>query len=90
MGMVDLVSERTHDNPLAEELATFEAHRSELLGSAENRFALVHHSEVVGTYDTELDAITEGYRRFGNVPFLVKRVAAFDVPAHFVSNLLAV
>lgn len=90
MGIMDPVSEPAQDNPLAEELATFEVHRSELLGPATGKFALVHGRDVVGTYDTERDAIAEGYRRFGNVPFLVKEVAAVEVPEYFVSGLLAI
>ena len=76
--------------PLAEELQAFENHRAELLGTAAGKFALVHGSEVVGTYETERDAIAQGYRQFGNVPFLVKQVLAFDQPERFVSNLLAI
>ena len=72
---------------LAEELRTFESHRAALLGTAPGRFALVHGSEISGTYETERDAIAEGYRRFGNVPFLVKQVTHVDVPRTFVSNL---
>jgi hypothetical protein len=54
-----------------------------------HRFALVHGTELVGSYESESDAISEGYRRFGNVPFLVKRVEASDAPEHFASNVLA-
>jgi hypothetical protein len=77
------------DTALANELHTFAAHKLELLAHAEGKFALVHDDEVVGVYDTENDAIAEGYRRFGNVPFLVKQVVQVEVPQRFVSNLLA-
>jgi hypothetical protein len=66
--------------PLKRELETFEAHRGELLGRAPGKYALVHHDELAGVFDTEPDAIDEGYRTFGNVPFLVKRIEAVDVP----------
>jgi hypothetical protein len=74
---------------LQTELRTFEAHRAELLGRAAGRFALVHEDEIAGVFDTEADAIREGYGRFGNVPFLVKRIEPVDIPERFVSNLLA-
>jgi hypothetical protein len=77
------------DVPLAEELETFEARRAELVGMANGQFALIHKSELVGTYQSEQDAIAEGYRRFGNVPFLVKQISTHDEPESFVSNLLA-
>lgn len=75
---------------LAEELATFGAHRTELVGSAAGKFVLIRGSGIVGTYESERDAISEGYRRFGNVPFLVKQIEAVDQPQHFVSNLLCI
>jgi len=74
---------------LAIELETYSAKRDELLGEAEGRYVLIHENSVEGVYDTEHDAIVEGYRRLGNVPFLVKRVVAVEVPARFVSNLIA-
>lgn len=73
---------------LTDELATFDKRRAELLGEAAGKYALVHGQDVVGFYDTQHDAIAEGYRRFGNVPFLVKLVAAVDVPEQFVTNVL--
>jgi hypothetical protein len=74
---------------LQQELRTFEAHRAELLGQALGKFALVHKDQVAGVFDTEADAIREGYRAFGNVPFLVKRIEAVEIPERFVSNLIA-
>lgn len=85
VGKVSLPSES--ELPLAEELQAFDERRAELLGEAPGKFALVHGQVIVGTYDTQADAIAEGYRRFGNVPFLVKRIAAVDAPEQFVSNL---
>ncbi len=74
--------------PLQQELKTFEAHRAELNGQAPGKFALVHGSGIRGIFDTEADAIREGYRQFGNVPFLVKRIEPVDTPERFVSNLV--
>jgi len=75
---------------LAEELATYEKHRLELLDRAKGKWVLIHGKEVAGTFDTQSDAIREGYRRYGNVPFLVKEVVEVERPQHFVSHLLAV
>jgi hypothetical protein len=75
--------------PLRQELETFEEHRAELLGRAAGKFALVHDGQVAGVFDTEADGIAEGYRQFGNVPFLVKRIEAVDIPERFASNLVA-
>ncbi len=75
---------------LDQELTTFEQHRSELVGRSEGKFVLIHGGEVAGVFDTEQDAITQGYQKFGNVPFLVKQILKVETPQNFVSNLLAV
>lgn len=75
---------------LKTELETYEKHKNELLGTAQGKFVLIHGGEIVETYESQIDAIAEGYRRFGNVPFLVKQIVEIEVPANFVSNLLGV
>jgi hypothetical protein len=73
---------------LSREQEVYEAHREQLLGEALGKFVLIRGDEIIATYDTERDAINEGYRRFGNVPFLVRRVAAVDEPANFLSPII--
>jgi hypothetical protein len=74
--------------PLQQELETFEAHRTELMGRAAGKYALIHKDQLVDVFDTEADAIRDGYRQFGNVPFLVKKIEPVDTPDRFVSNLV--
>jgi len=76
------------DEILGKELETYEARKSELLGKAKGKFALIKDDQVVGIFDTDLDAIHQGYDRFGNVPFLVKQIVELEVPMEFTSNLL--
>lgn len=73
---------------LREELATFAAHQDALLADSLRKYVLIHRDQVVGTYDTETDAVSEGYRRFGNVPFLVKFITPVEEPANFVSPVI--
>ncbi len=75
---------------LNKEIETYNVHKAELLGKANGKFVLIKDSEVVGVYDTKMDAIRQGYERFGNVPFLVKLIVEVEVPLEFTSNLLAV
>jgi len=75
---------------LSEELKTYESNHESLLGSHESKFVLIHGEKVLGTFDSQMDAISRGYRELGNVPFLVKQVLKVDVPLSFVSNLLGV
>ncbi len=75
---------------LETELKTYERHRDELLGQAEGKFALIHEDQVIGVYHAKPDAISQGYERFGSVPFLVKQILKVETPQDFVSNHLGV
>lgn len=74
---------------LEQEMATYARLKNELLANHRGRFVLIAGDQFVGAFDTEQDAIREGYRLLGNVPFLVKRVVDVEVPERFVSNLIA-
>jgi hypothetical protein len=65
---------------LGRELAAYEQHRDELLRSSAGKFVLVKGDDIVDVLETQRDAIHVGYQKFGNVPFLVKRVTAVDAP----------
>ena len=71
------------------ELATYEAHRAELLGSARGKWVLIHGQAVLGTFESQRDAIDQGYRTVGLVPFLVKQVVEVESPVNFASTLLS-
>ena len=72
------------------ELQTYEKNRESLLGSADGKFVLIKGEQVVGVYESEMDAINQGYRQLGHVPFLVKQILKIDTPLNFVSNILGV
>lgn len=72
------------------ELKTYEARRDELLGANSGKFVLIKDEQIVGVFDTQVDAIRAGYERFGNVPFLVRQIVQVEVPQNFTSNLIAV
>ena len=75
---------------LEKEQITYEQHRESLLERAEGKFVLIRNEEVVGVYDSKMDAIAQGYQKFGNVPFLVKQILKVEAPLDFLSNLLGV
>lgn len=75
---------------LEQEEKTYEIHRQQLLGTDEGKFVLIREDQVAGVYDSKRDAIAEGYKQFGNIPFLVKRIIKVETPQNFVSNLLGV
>jgi hypothetical protein len=74
---------------LEPELKAYQTHRGALLSRAAGKWVLIRETEVLGTFESRLDAINRGYELLGNVPFLVKQVTAVDAPESFTSSLLA-
>jgi hypothetical protein len=70
------------------ELETYEKNRERLLGEYEGKYVLIHGDEIVGAYESKIDAIHLGYQKFGNVPFLVKRVVEIETPEYLISGFL--
>ena len=75
---------------LDSELKTYEQNRDHLLGTAEGKFVLIRNNQVIGVYDSKMDAIAAGYQQFVNVPFLVKQILKIETPLNFMSNLLGI
>lgn len=72
------------------EMDTYGKNRSSLLGEHEGKYVLIYGEEIGGVFVAKSDAISQGYAKYGNVPFLVKHILSVDVPLHFVSGLLAI
>jgi hypothetical protein len=75
---------------LDNELATYQARKSDLLAKARGKFVLIKNDQVLDIFETEMDAIRQGYERLGNVPFLVKEILEVETPLNFTSNLIKV
>jgi hypothetical protein len=73
------------ETTLHAELDFFEQHRSELLGRARGKYALIKGERLVDVFDSESDAIRRGYHEFGNDAFLVKHIVEVEVPFNFTS-----
>jgi hypothetical protein len=67
---------------LKQEWEYFLAHRAEWLEKAAGRYVLIHGEEAVGFYDAFSQAVDDGYRRLGHVPFLVRRLILEQSPIH--------
>ncbi len=63
---------------LETELGVFAQMKAQLLASYEGKFVLIHGEEFVGAYDTAENAYSAGVGRFGQEPFLVKKVTPQD------------
>lgn len=70
---------------LEAELRTFRTRRDELLGRAKGKYVLIKGERIVAFFEDQTDAITNGFKEFGNSPFLVKLVTDVDVPLNFTS-----
>jgi hypothetical protein len=69
------------DSIFAAENVAFELRKPQLLAEHAGKFALVHGDEIVGVFDSEINALQEGYRRFGPVPLFIQQVLP-TVPEH--------
>ena len=72
---------------LQTELTTFHKNKDRLLVEAKDRYVLIKGDEVLGDYGSFDDALSEGYRRFGNSEFLVIRVTEDEVVNSFTRTL---
>jgi hypothetical protein len=76
---------------LERELEYFSAHKAELLETYEGLYVLVKEDEFAGAFTTEKEAYEAGLERFGNQPFLIKRVLRQeDETAHYPALVLGV
>lgn len=75
---------------LQEEVEFFDRKRLELLERAPGKYALIKGSELIGIFDTEIQAARTGYLQIGNEPFLIKQIVEADVPLIFTSFNLGV
>lgn len=75
---------------LATELKTYETNFVSLVAAHEGKFVVVHGDRVLDVFDSQMDAVAQGYRELGNVPFLVKQIVRVEAPLSFVSNLIGV
>jgi hypothetical protein len=63
------------------ERASYESKNAEVLATVEGRLALIHGDEVAGTYDSQIDALSVGYKKYGVAPSFVKQIQLVEVPA---------
>ncbi len=68
-------------DPLATEIAYFNAQRPLLLQHHAGKFVLIKGEELIGSFDMAETAFNEGARRFGLDGFLMKQVVPVEPPA---------
>ena len=63
---------------LAEERMAYRDRLPELVRAHEGQFVLIKGQNVIGVFGDHAEALRQGYRRFGIVPFLVRQIAASE------------
>jgi hypothetical protein len=71
---------------LKDEIAAYEAMRSDLEASHLGKFVIVHDRKLIGTYDSFDDAAREAVIHFGRGPYLIRQIGAppITLPASVV------
>ena len=73
---------------LEKELKTFEEKKEELLKTSVGKYALFRGKDLIGVFESQNDAIRIGIEKFGNSPFLVKKIEEVEQKLNFTSNLI--
>ena len=68
---------------LQTELEFYNNQKAELLKHYQGQFALIKGKKLIGTYTTWEEALNDGVKRLGNVPFLIKQVQEKDEIVQF-------
>ncbi len=64
--------------PLDRELATYAREKARLLQQHEGKYVLIFHDDVIGVFNTQFEAIDEGWKRFPNEPILTRKITPTD------------
>jgi hypothetical protein len=72
------MTKTAHTPPFGTELAVYNANLADLLKSHVGKFVLIHENEVVGVFDSELNALQAGYQRFGPVPLYIRQISPVE------------
>jgi len=75
---------------LEQELEFFESKRSEWVRNYEGKFVLIKEKELIDVFNAFDDAYKAGVRKFGNQPFLIKRVSKEEPVEKFPALTLGI
>ena len=75
---------------LEKELETYKNNKEKLLKEANGKYVLIKDTEVIGVFESENDAINMGTIKFGNNPFLVKKISEVDETQTYWSGLVTI
>lgn len=64
----------------------FQGHLATLMAEHAGQIALLRDQTFIGFYDSAAEAVADGARKFGDLPFSVQRVIATPVDLGFLSH----
>ena len=71
------------------ELEIFKKLKSELIQqNPSGGFVVIKDDEVLGVWQSRLDALKAGIEKYGDVPFLVRNINDNDIIVNFTRNLI--
>ncbi|HEY9123258.1 MAG TPA: hypothetical protein PK252_02685 [Bacteroidales bacterium] len=70
------------------ELEIFKKIKADLLSQYSGGFVVIKGDEVLGVWQSRLDALKSGIDKYGDVPFLVKNINESDIVINFSRNLI--
>jgi hypothetical protein len=88
--MVGNNTELEYPPELETEIKTYFEKRSAYLNDAKGKYILIKGEDVIGVFDSYLDALKTGYEKYGNVAFLVKQILEIEPELKFTANILGI
>lgn len=73
---------------LERELATYQKEKQRLLSESKGKFVLIKGDVVVGVFTSQEDALSVGYKSFGNTEFLVRQITVMEEFGNFTRALV--
>lgn len=71
------------------ELEIFKKIKADLLSQySSGGFVVIKGDEILGVWQSRLDALKSGIDKYGDVPFLVKNINESDIVINFSRNLI--
>jgi len=80
----------TKKEPLEKEIETYEKNKDRLLAESPGKYVLIQEGKIEGIFESQKDAMNTGFEKFGNVPFLVKKIELVEQKQNFTSNLISI
>jgi len=73
---------------LDKELEVYQKNKADLQAqNPQGGFVVIKGEEVLGVWQTRMDALNEGIKKYGDVAFLVKDINESDIAINFSRNL---